>query len=206
MPPTQGRGATGETHSSSSRSRRRRSSRRSSKSSCSSIRSSKSSCSMRSIIIKAAKAQAAADADAEAEAAPAAARDSVPVQVTLLVSAPQLHCSQHDTPETGAQQARMAVWLQHTRQAFVCLPCCLCLGCVWPAVVRERTVLLFVDTGLPAKCPGQTLCWPCPLTPLTVLCCAVQIFDLETRYLEGCNPNANALTGACVCGPGSCCA
>lgn len=31
----------------------------------------------------------------------------------------------------------------------------------------------------------------------------MQIYDLETRYLEGVNPNANALTGL-VCG-GVCC-
>lgn len=37
---------------------------------------------------------------------------------------------------------------------------------------------------------------PHPLLPL--LLAVVQIYDLETRYLAGCNPNANALKGARV--------
>jgi hypothetical protein len=37
----------------------------------------------------------------------------------------------------------------------------------------------------------------CPSQSLTKTRCAcLQIFDLETKYLEGCNPNANALKGA----------
>lgn len=41
----------------------------------------------------------------------------------------------------------------------------------------------------------------CSVQCCAEMCCidshavAVQIYDLETRYLEACNPNANALTG-----------
>jgi hypothetical protein len=36
----------------------------------------------------------------------------------------------------------------------------------------------------------------CSLLQLHNNFCCCQIFDLETKYLEGCNPNANALKGA----------
>jgi hypothetical protein len=42
----------------------------------------------------------------------------------------------------------------------------------------------------------------CRTAPLMIVCAShtvrahAQIYDLETRYLEGCNPHANALTGA----------